>query len=404
MTPTTITTVSVDVVKEISPAPLPKRAGLVTSLSMTYPTQDDILRVLATLQAPHSDASIVEEGMISVLSAKERQGGLHVQVVLEIDPQDAKDMERVRAEAEKRILSVEGVSGATVILSAHKEAPSSKVSACSHAGGKQTKMPERQLPDGVKHVIAIASGKGGVGKSTTAVNLSLALAAQGLSVGLLDADVYGPSIPRMLGPIDEINQNEQGKLIPLDAHGIAAMSIGYLVPEDAPMIWRGPMVHGALKQMLYDVAWGQRDVLVLDMPPGTGDAALSVAQQVPLTGAVIVSTPQDISLLDVRKGISMFQKVGVPILGLIENMSYFECPHCKGRTEIFGHGGAERDAERLGIRFLGKIPLDLALRETSDAGTPIVQAHAQSTQAAYYHDIAAQLIDGFHGHDAVKLA
>lgn len=359
---------------------------------MNYPSQEDILRVLASVSLPGSEANVVEEGMISALTAKEQEGGLAIQAVIEIDPAMAEAMEGFRAEAEARIKAVEGVATARVILSAHKAAPSPVTSKCSSA---KSAPPEKKLPDGVKRVIAVASGKGGVGKSTVAVNLALALAKSGLKVGLLDVDVYGPSVPRMLGKMEEPDQDEQGNLLPLDIHGIAAMSIGYLVPEDAPMIWRGPMVHGAIKQMLYDVAWGERDVLVLDMPPGTGDAALSVAQQVPLTGAVIVSTPQDIALLDVRKGIAMFQKVDVPILGLIENMSFFECPHCHERCDIFGHGGAEKDAAQLGLPFLGKIPLDIVVRETSDAGEPIVATQPESKQAAPYLLIARTVIERF---------
>lgn len=353
---------------------------------MTYPSQDDILRVLSTLKLPASEHNIVEQGLLSALTAEIEGDGLHVQFILETDPALAGPMESIRAEAEALVAKVVGVTRVSAVLTAHKAAPPSPKEA------KGAVHMDRKLPKGVKHVIAVASGKGGVGKSTTAVNLAVALARKGLSVGLLDADVYGPSIPRLMGTSQEIDQDIDGKLIPAEAHGVALMSIGFLVSEESPMIWRGPMVHGALKQMLYDVAWGHRDVLILDMPPGTGDAALSVAQQLPLTGAVIVSTPQDIALIDVRKGIAMFQKVGVPILGVIENMSYFECPHCHERTDIFGHGGAKKDAERLSVTFLGQIPLDLSVRLTSDAGTPIVIQSPDSKQAGYFMEIADHLV------------
>ncbi|MDD2325119.1 MAG: Mrp/NBP35 family ATP-binding protein [Alphaproteobacteria bacterium] len=360
---------------------------------MTYPSQDDILSLLAAIKLPDTPSNLVELGLLADLSAEMEEEGLHIRIVLEIDPAQAESMVPVRDEIQKQVEAVEGVARAAVILSAHKKAPS--VGKGAKAKPPADPAAERHLPDGVRAVIAVASAKGGVGKSTTAVNLALALAKTGLSVGLLDADVYGPSLPRLLGlPQGEVVQDEAtGKLLPMEAYGLACMSIGLLVPENAPMIWRGPMVHGALKQMLHDVAWGARDVLILDMPPGTGDASLSVAQHVPLAGAVIVSTPQDIALLDVRKGIAMFQKLEVPVLGLIENMSYFECPHCHGRTDIFGHGGARADAEKLGLPFLGEIPLDLKIRETSDSSLPIVATAEDSPQAAPYIEIAKKLAE-----------
>jgi ATP-binding protein involved in chromosome partitioning len=243
----------------------------------------------------------------------------------------------------------------------------------------------------VRRVIAVASGKGGVGKSTLAVNLAVAMSLAGLKVGLLDADVYGPSVPRLLGLTGKPELDDNGKLRPLEAHGLRMMSIGNLVAEEAPVIWRGPMVHGVLRQMLADVAWGEMDVLVIDMPPGTGDAPLTLAKLARLSGAVIVSTPQDVALADARKAIGMFQKLDVPILGIVENMSAFVCPHCGERSEIFGHGGARREAERLGVPFLGEIPLDAVLRETSDAGTPIVAAQPESVQAKSFRAMAMLL-------------
>jgi ATP-binding protein involved in chromosome partitioning len=248
------------------------------------------------------------------------------------------------------------------------------------------------LPE-VAHIVAVASGKGGVGKSTTAVNLAVALAQQGHRVGLLDADIYGPSLPRMLG-VDRKPETRDGMMVPLQAWGLSAMSIGFLVDPDAAMIWRGPMVMGALEQMMGQVHWGALDILIVDMPPGTGDAQLTMAQKVTLSGAVIVSTPQDIALIDARRGVRMFEKTLVPVLGLIENMSVFCCPNCGHRTELFGHGGAQREAATLGIPFLGEIPLLLDIRTTSDAGTPICAAAPDSPAAQAFAAIARRVWDG----------
>ena len=243
-------------------------------------------------------------------------------------------------------------------------------------------------------MVAVASGKGGVGKSTTTVNLAFALAGQGLSVGILDADIYGPSMPRLLGLTRKPETVGGNKLKPLEAHGVKVMSIGFLVDPEAPMIWRGPMVVSALTQMLRDVEWGTLDVLVVDMPPGTGDTQLTLAQNVPLAGAVIVSTPQDLALIDARKGLAMFQKVDVPILGIVENMSHFVCPHCGERSDIFGTGGARHEAEKVGVRFLGEIPLHMAIREHSDGGTPIVVAEPDSPQARAFRHVAEGVLEG----------
>ena len=245
---------------------------------------------------------------------------------------------------------------------------------------------------GIAAIVAVASGKGGVGKSTTSVNLALALTTLGQRVGLLDADIYGPSQPRMLGITGKPRSPDGKKLLPMENYGVRVMSMGFLVDEDAPMIWRGPMVQSALQQMLGDVAWGELDVLVVDLPPGTGDAQLTMAQRVPLAGAVIVSTPQDIALLDARKALNMFRKVDVPVFGIVENMSYFLCPSCGHRAEIFSHGGARATAERYGVDFLGEIPLDLVIREHTDAGRPPVVSQPDGPQAAAYLEVARKVI------------
>src|SRR4029077_15244546 len=250
---------------------------------------------------------------------------------------------------------------------------------------------------GVGAIIAVASGKGGVGKSTVAVNLALGLRDLGLRVGVLDADIYGPSTPRLFAIKGKPQTKGGTRLMPMDGYGLKVMSIGFLVEEETPMIWRGPMVMSALSQMLREVEWGELDVMVVDMPPGTGDAQLTMAQQVPLRGAVIVSTPQDLALVDARRGIAMFRRVNVPVLGIVENMSTFVCPHCGGRTDIFGHGGARREAERLGVPFLGEVPLDLAIRETSDAGRPVVATDPDREHAAIFRRIAERVRDQLGG-------
>ena len=357
---------------------------------MALPVEADILATLRTITPEGEAKDVVALDMVSGLSVKPAPQGVHVAFALAVDPRQAAALEPLRKRAEMAVATMAGVLSASAVLTAHKAAP-------APAGAAR-----KVAIEGIRHIIAVASGKGGVGKSTTAVNLAVALAASGLRVGLLDADIYGPSIPRLMGLRDKPEVDAEKKMIPLTRHGVAVMSIGFLVAEESPMIWRGPMVQSALLQMLRGVAWGERDVLVVDMPPGTGDAQLTMAQQVPLAGAVIVSTPQDIALLDARKGIAMFRKVDVPILGLVENMSYFQCPHCGGRSDIFSHGGARSEAAHIQAPFLGEVPLDLAVRETSDAGTPIVAAQPDGPQAAIYRAMARQIRETLEGPAANK--
>ena len=309
-----------------------------------------------------------------------------------IDPPEAHAMESVRLSAEKAVRALPGVTGVFATLTAEREKGSEapQDTAPQHRPGP-SKQPRTQRIPGVAHVIAVASGKGGVGKSTTAVNLALGLSSLGLKVGLLDADIYGPSIPRLLGIQGKPKLLEGRILEPMEAYGLKVMSIGFLVDEEAAMIWRGPMVMSAITQMLREVAWGDLDVLVVDMPPGTGDAQLTMAQATPLAGAVIVSTPQDLALIDARRGVSMFKRVEIPILGIVENMATFICPHCGTASDIFGHGGAREEAERLGVTFLGEVPLTMSIRESSDAGRPVVAVEPDSPQAAIYKAMALQV-------------
>jgi ATP-binding protein involved in chromosome partitioning len=293
------------------------------------------------------------------------------------------------------VLALPGVTSVTAVLTAERAAGGAPRPAAGPAPRSQPPQGHDSrggLP-GIGAIVAVASGKGGVGKSTTSVNVALALARLGQRVGLLDADIYGPSQPRMLGITGKPRSPDGKKLLPMENYGVRVMSMGFLVDEDAPMIWRGPMVQSALQQMLGDVAWGELDVLVVDLPPGTGDAQLTMAQRVPLAGAVIVSTPQDIALLDARKALNMFRKVDVPVFGIVENMSYFVCPSCGHRSEIFSHGGARATAERYGVDFLGEIPLDLAIREDTDAGRPPVVSQPDGPQAAAYLTVARKVIE-----------
>jgi ATP-binding protein involved in chromosome partitioning len=316
--------------------------------------------------------------------------------------------EPVREAAEAAVRGIAGVTSVMVALTAER-APGSTGSAPqqpSPAARARAAVSGGELPSvpGVASIIAVASGKGGVGKSTTAVNIAVGLRDLGLKVGMLDADIYGPSLPKLLGITERPQMTGNSKLKPIMRYSLAVMSIGFLIDEETPMIWRGPMVMSALTQMLQEVEWGELDVMVVDMPPGTGDAQLTMAQQVPLKGAVIVSTPQDLALIDARRGIAMFRRVSVPVLGIVENMSYFLCPQCGTRSDIFGHGGARHEAERLKVPFLGEVPLHMDIREKSDAGLPVVESEPAGVHAKIYRDMAAKIRDQLGGNTAGRSA
>jgi len=321
-----------------------------------------------------------------------------------VDAEQVQAWEPVRKRAEEAVRAVPGVTSVLVALTAERKAGTPSAAAKPAAPRPAPRAETTQGVPGVEAIIAVASGKGGVGKSTTAVNLALGLAALGLKVGMLDADIYGPSLPKLLAIRERPQMLGGTRLKPITRYGLTVMSIGFLIDEETPMIWRGPMVISALTQMLREVEWGALDVMVVDMPPGTGDAQLTMAQQVPLRGAVIVSTPQDLALIDARRGVAMFRRVNVPVLGVIENMSYFLCPQCGTRSDIFSHGGARHEAERLDVPFLGEVPLHMAIREKSDAGLPVVATEPDGPHAAAYRDIAAKVRDQLQGAGAGRTA
>jgi ATP-binding protein involved in chromosome partitioning len=371
-------------------------------------TQQQVLDALARVASPRGVA-LTNTDVLSAISVTDGK----VFFSINVDALEARAWESVRAQAEAAVRAIPGVTVAMIALTAERKAGAAAAPPPhrhAHGGvppvsshrppqppGAASPMSKQSEIPGIAAVIAVASGKGGVGKSTTALNLALGLRDLGLRVGLLDADIYGPSVPRLTGIREKPVLNDDKKMIPIKRFGLAIMSIGFLVEEDTAMIWRGPMVMSAITQMLRDVVWGTLDVLVVDMPPGTGDAQLTLAQNVPLKGAIIVSTPQDLSLIDARRGLAMFKKVNVPVLGIVENMSYFQCPHCGAQSDIFGHGGAQLEAERLGVPFLGEIPLHMSIRETSDSGTPVVESEPDGPHAQIYRAIGAKVRDQLSG-------
>ncbi|WP_415683670.1 iron-sulfur cluster carrier protein ApbC [Breoghania sp.] len=371
-------------------------------------TKEAVLQRLSMVKGPDLESDIVSLGLVSDIFISDGR----VIFSITVPSERAQELEPLRQAAERIVSEIPGVDKVMVALTAEKKpgspspaptaAPVRPAPSAAQAGSVPPPMAGRSGPaaqgnsekpgvPGVGAIIAVASGKGGVGKSTTAVNLALALKANGLKVGILDADIYGPSLPRLLHLTGRPEPVSGRVLKPLEGYGLKVMSMGFLVEEETPMIWRGPMVMSALTQMLREVAWGELDALVVDMPPGTGDAQLTMAQQVPLAGAVIVSTPQDLALIDARKGLNMFRKVDVPVLGIVENMSYFLCPSCGERSDIFGHGGARAEAEKLGVPFLGEVPLHMEIRARSDAGTPVVVSEPGGPHAALYREIATKV-------------
>ena len=360
--------------------------------------KEQVLAALAQVAAPDGRPLTEARVMSDVLVSDGK-----VFFSLTVDAAAVKAWEPVRQRAEDAVKAVPGVQSALVALTAEKAGGAKPA-----PGGRPAAAPQQRphahpadraqpgIP-GVDAIIAVASGKGGVGKSTTAVNLALGLRDLGLKVGVLDADIYGPSIPKLFAIKEKPQTIGGNRLKPIDRYGLSVMSIGFLVDEDTPMIWRGPMVISAITQMLREVEWGKLDVLVVDMPPGTGDAQLTMAQQVPLKGAVIVSTPQDLALIDARRGVAMFRRVNVPVLGVVENMSYFLCPECGTRSDIFGHGGARHEAERQGVAFLGEVPLHMTIREKSDAGLPVVATEPDGSHAKIYREIAEKVLAQIKG-------
>ncbi|BCP52890.1 iron-sulfur cluster carrier protein [Kaistia sp. 32K] len=383
---------------------------------MTALDRHAILERLRSVEGPDGNGDIVSLGLVSDILIN----GGKVMFSITVDAARAHELEPLREKAAAAVRGLEGVESTLVILTAERKAGAPapqppRPAAHAHTHESPAAHPPRPTParptssakpgiPGVGAIIAVASGKGGVGKSTTAVNIALGLLANGLKVGLLDADIYGPSVPRLLGLSGRPEAIEGRTLKPMEAYGLKTMSMGFLVEEETPMIWRGPMVMSAITQMLREVAWAPLDVLVVDMPPGTGDAQLTMAQQVPLAGAVIVSTPQDLALIDARKGLAMFRKVDVPVLGIVENMSYFIAPDTGARYDIFGHGGAKREAERLGVPFLGEVPLEMVIRETSDSGRPVVATAPEGPHARVYKDIAAKIWANVSGGSGARQA
>src|SRR5262245_39493864 len=394
-------------------------------------SKEAILERLRQVKGPDLQGNIVDLGLVSEVLLKDGR----VSFSITVPAHRASDLEGLRQAADKVVREMDGVASVAAVLTAERgavggngaprrasaaptgaQAPeSARVSQARARAGMgaaqagsppaaSSGRPRTLQVSGIKHMIAVASGKGGVGKSTVAVNLALGLQATGLKAGILDADIYGPSQPRLLGLTGKPELAGPNRLRPMRAYGLEAMSMGVLVEEDTPIVWRGPMVVSALTQMLRDVAWSELDALVIDMPPGTGDVQLSMAQQVPLSGAVIVCTPQDLALIDARKGLNMFRRVDVPVLGIIENMSTFVCPKCGERTDIFGHGGARREAERLGLPFLGGVPLDMEIRVRSDEGRPIAATDPEGPHARVFREIAANVWAALQGEAGARLA
>jgi ATP-binding protein involved in chromosome partitioning len=335
-------------------------------------TREQVLEALSAVQDPDLRKDIVTLGFVKEVKI---EGG-DVRFTIELTTPACPVKEQLKAEAEERVRAIPGVSGAAATMTADVR---------TRGGfGKQT------IP-GIRNIVAVGAGKGGVGKSTTAVNLALALRETGARVGLMDTDVYGPNVPQMLGIVGQPEVNDDKKMIPPEGHGLKAISMGMLVPADQPIIWRGPMLHSAVQQFMRDVVWGELDYLVVDLPPGTGDVALSMAQSVPMAGAVLVTTPQDVSVSDVRKAVGMFRQLNIPVLGVMENMSGFVCGHCGERTEIFGQGGGKRLATDMGITFLGDVPIDARVRSGGDEGKPILIAAPDSPVAESFRRVAKQV-------------